>query len=246
MPTCKPKARALYRSVYFATAVVLLMVVVVLATGLFSFLGWARPLAEFAVLFTVAFTMNLMVSVIRGVVLPGPADLYLVRDGAKVYRLRGMEDCPPDGYAVAFPRRVVVWGSNITKEVVRHEIRHTKHWHLDIIKSVYIAAVLLPLVYSLPTLSIHSLILAVSVILLGVVPVLWAWKAAERDADLYGFRNAQAFKKNVREVHRPKSRLRRLLRWLFSTHPPPWVRASERYYDKRESLWRLFAEDLRR
>ena len=76
--------------------------------------------------------------------------------------------------------------------------------------------------------------------------VAWITKIEERDADLYGRRNAEEFIKTHKVGERPKSRLRRLLRWLFSTHPPPWVRASERYYDKGVSLWRLFAEDLRR
>lgn len=73
---------------------------------------------------------------------------------------------------------------------------------------------------------------------------LWYKKLEmERDADIYGFGSAENFKKVAPKIdidtNSLASRLKHLRGWL-PTHPPPWVRASEEYYDRRKCLLRLF------
>lgn len=71
----------------------------------------------------------------------------------------------------------------------------------------------------------------------------WRW----RGAYVYGFGSAENFRDEAQRlggsIARPASRLRRLETWL-STHPPLWVRTSERYYDRWVSTIRLFLGDV--
>ena len=163
--------------------------------------------------------------------------------GAHVYWL-GPYTRPPGFKAFTIPplRAIFVLG-NPPERVLGHELRHIEQGKK--IRCFRAIPVALVFIYYLgyPALWVT---MAVSIGLLVLLPILLyvSW-SLERDADIYGFKNAESYRKAYKTVlkKRPKSRLIRLLRWI-STHPPPWVRASERYYDRRVSTIRLFLEDV--
>jgi hypothetical protein len=88
--------------------------------------------------------------------------------------------------------------------------------------------------------------LAISYNILTIPFLLIIYKAMflhyERAADLYAYYNFNV--KYSSDQQRPKSKIDRIKAWLFDTHPPDYIRKEEKYYEKRNSLIKLFLEDL--
>ncbi|MEJ2780592.1 conjugal transfer protein [Stygiolobus sp. CP850M] len=129
--------------------------------------------------------------------------------------------------SIFFRNTIVFLSNKISEEVLRHEEGHTKQFNYIYVFLVAIAA-LLPV----------STLLAIPAVLLGKF-LLWKM---ERDADLYAY-----IKYNVKYesgAERPKRKLDRIKAWIFDSHPPDWVREKEEYYQKKNSLIKLFLEDL--
>ncbi len=162
--------------------------------------------------------------------------------GVPVYWL-GPYTRPPGFRAFTLPpfKAIFVVGDP-PERVLRHELRHIEQGK----KITYLRAIPLGLVFIFLGYPAPWVATAVSIgllVFLFILPYI-SW-TLERDADIHGFENAENYKRTYKAVlkKRPKSRLMRFLRWI-STHPPWWVRASERYYDRRVSTLRLFLEDV--
>ncbi|MCI4397187.1 MAG: conjugal transfer protein [Thermoprotei archaeon] len=127
-----------------------------------------------------------------------------------------------------FFRNVVVFLSDkINERILRHEEGHINQFNYIYLFMIAVAA-LLPI----------NTLLAIPAILIGRIML---WKM-ERDADLYAYS-----KYNVKfesDAERPKSKIDRIKAWLFDSHPPDWVRTKEEYYEKKNSLIKLFIQDL--
>jgi hypothetical protein len=127
-----------------------------------------------------------------------------------------------------FFRNIVVFLSDkINERILRHEEGHINQFNYIYAFLIFIAAVL-PL----------NNIITIPAVLLGKI-LLWKM---ERDADLYAY-----IKYNVKyesDAERPKRKLDRIKAWIFDSHPPDYIRTKEEYYQKKNSLIKLFLEDL--
>jgi hypothetical protein len=129
--------------------------------------------------------------------------------------------------SIFFRNTIVFLSNKISEEVLRHEEGHVKQFN-------YIYAFLVAVAALLPL----NTLLAIPAIPIGKY-LLWKM---ERDADLYAY-----IKYNVKyesDAERPKRKLDRIKAWIFDSHPPDWIREKEEYYEKRNSLIKLFLEDL--
>ena len=177
-------------------------------------------------------------------------------EGVPVYRVGGKR---PDAFTVSGVRAIfVVGGLNPGEYILRHEYRHLEQGNAFRMAYIYLALYILAMAichYAAPHLcykcgGVYYMAILQATLAAGVfaIPYLWYKKLeVERDADIYGFGSVEnareAAQRLGRDITRPASRLRRLRGWL-SDHPPRWVRASERYYDRRVSTIRLFLEDV--
>jgi hypothetical protein len=129
--------------------------------------------------------------------------------------------------SIFFRNTIVFLSNKIDEKILTHEEGHTKQFN-------YIYAFLIAVAALLPV----STLLAIPAILVGKY-LLWKM---ERDADLYAYSKYNI--KYMSNAQRPKSRIERLKEWIFDSHPPDWVREKEEYYEKKNSLIKLFIQDL--
>ena len=99
---CKAEARVWKRAVAIA-------IPVSLAAGISVALA-LRPSGLLLAMFVAAYVFALMLHIMLGLALWGIAELYAVRDGVKVFKLKNSEECETNAYTVSILKRVVVWG----------------------------------------------------------------------------------------------------------------------------------------
>lgn len=175
-------------------------------------------------------------------------------DGVPVYRLEGRR---LNAFVLPGARAVFIVGEPDV-HVLRHELRHLEQGRIFYYAMSYFNVMLTTAVatflmckWGMPYLCYWQITPASWVtVAAGLASGICLWYKKlemERDADIYGFGSAENFKKVAQKMgidtNKPASRLKRLRGWL-STHPPPWVRVSEEYYDGRKSLLRLFLKDV--
>jgi len=148
------------------------------------------------------------------------------KDGVKYYQIESDEDNAITIKSVIFGKNIIIIGKE-NKEVLAHEEGHLHQPYF---------------IYYFLTISA----LAISYNILTIPFLLIIYKAMflhyERAADLYAYYNFNV--KYSSDQQRPKSKIDRIKAWLFDTHPPDWVREKEEYYEKKNSLIKLFLEDL--
>jgi len=148
------------------------------------------------------------------------------KDGIKYYQIESEEDNAITIKSVLYGKNIVIVGKEDFR-ILAHEEGHLHQPYF---------------IYYFLTISA----LAISYNVLTIPGLLVLYKAVflhyEREADLYAYYHYNI--KYSSEQQRPSRRIDRLKEWVFDTHPPDWVREKEEYYEKKNSLIKLFLEDL--
>jgi hypothetical protein len=130
--------------------------------------------------------------------------------------------------SIFFRNTVVFLSNKMSEKVLRHEEGHTKQFN-------YVYAFLILTAVTFP----FNKLVVIPAVLIGKF-LLWKM---ERDADLYAYYNYGI--KYESDMERPKSRLERLKEWILDSHPPDYIRKENKYYEKNNSLFNLFLQDLK-
>ncbi|WP_052292155.1 hypothetical protein [Saccharolobus islandicus] len=176
--------------------------------------------------FPVALTFLLFIYEFRNYRLIKKARFLYEKDNVKYYQIESNEDNAITIKSIVFGKNVIIIGKEDFK-ILAHEEGHLHQPYF-----IYYFLVISALAISYNILTIPFLLIIYKAMFLHY----------ERDADLYAYYNFNV--KYSSDQQRPKSKIDRIKAWVFDTHPPDYIRTKEEYYEKKNSLIKLFLEDL--